>query len=311
MSFLYPLRLVLLILPAALAVFAVMRATKRSKDAVTFAQVELLDHIAPTKPLRRVLPALLVVLGLTLSILGLAHPQRASLAPDKSKVVVLTFDTSGSMNATDVHPSRIAAARAAAVAFIKAAPPDVKIGFVQFASTVKSTQSPTLDHAALINAINHTTVGGGTAIGDSIVTALGMIAPPGSPVHGHGAIIVLSDGSTNQGVTDAYASTQAKTAGVRVSTIAFGTQGGVLNTGGVSEPVPSSPASLAAISQATGGKAMIATSATQLNSLFENLSTTVASVTVHHDYGDLLIFLGLLCLLTASTLTLLWFARIN
>ena len=307
----HPVRLLLLVVPLALAVLAWRLATRRSSTAVLFAQVELLDHIAPTRPWRRLATAGLVVAGLAIAVVGLAHPTSTSTAQDPAKTIVLTFDTSGSMSATDVQPSRIVAAQQAAIAFVQHAPADARIGFIQFASTVEVTQPPTTDHQALVNTIQSVSPGGGTAIGDSIVAAIAMIHPSGSSHKGAGAIVVMSDGATNQGVTDAYASQQAVSAGIPVSTIAFGTQGGVVYRNGQSIPVPSSPQTLGLIAHATGGTALVATDAGQLQDIFAHLGSTVAPVRVHHDYGDLLILLGLIALVAASLLSLWWFSRIN
>jgi Ca-activated chloride channel homolog len=252
-----------------------------------------------------------VVAGLALTVVGLAHPTLTSTTQDPAKTIVLTFDTSGSMAATDVQPSRIAAAQQAAVDFVKHSPADVRIGFVQFASTIEVTQTPSTDHQALTATIQSVRLGGGTAIGDSIVAAIAMIDPSGSAHRGGGAIVVMSDGATNQGVTDAYASQQAVKAGIRVSTIAFGTSSGVVHPDGQTVPVPSSPSTLGLIAHATGGTALVATDAAQLQDIFAHLGTTVAPIHVHHDYGDLLILMGLVVLVTASLLTLLWFSRIN
>ena len=311
MTLLHPVRLLLLFIPVALGLLAWRQATRRSSTAVLFAQVELLDHIAPTRTWRRLVPAGLVLAGLALAVVGLSHPVSTTTTQDPARTIVLTFDTSGSMEATDVQPTRIAAAQQAAINFVQHAPPEVRIGFVQFSSTVKVTQSPTTDRQALIDTIQNVSVGGGTAIGDSIVAAIAMIDPSGRAHKGGGAIVVMSDGATNQGVTDAYASQQAVAAGIKVSTIAFGTPNGVVHPNGQTIAVPSSPSTLGLIAHATGGTALVATDAGQLQDIFGHLGTTVAPIRVHHDYGDLLILLGLVGLVIASLLTLRWFSRIN
>jgi len=87
------------------------------------------------------------------------------------------MDVSGSMRATDVNPTRLEAAQTAAKDYIKSQPKDVVIGIVAFAATAFMVQSPTVDHAALNNAIDHFQLQRGTAVGSGILIALKSIFP--------------------------------------------------------------------------------------------------------------------------------------
>jgi Ca-activated chloride channel family protein len=126
---------------------------------------------------RRHVPPALMLLALTLLLIAVARPTAVVSLPSTRATVILAMDVSGSMRATDVTPSRVEAAQAAAKQYIKSQPKDVVIGIVAFAATAFLVQSPTVDHTALFNAIDHFELQRGTAVGSGILTALSSIFP--------------------------------------------------------------------------------------------------------------------------------------
>ena len=94
----------------------------------------LWPNLMPNRPRwRRHVPPALLLLALSSLLVGVARPQATLPADQKETTVVLTVDTSNSMAAKDVTPSRIAAARAAARALVKGLPATAKVGIVAFA----------------------------------------------------------------------------------------------------------------------------------------------------------------------------------
>jgi Ca-activated chloride channel family protein len=251
----------LLLLPLVLVcVYLVMQRRRRSY-AVRFTNVELLDSVAPDRPgWRRHLPALALLAALVVGAMGFARPAVAEEVATEGGVVMLALDTSLSMEADDVAPSRISAAQAAAGAFLESVPDGVRIGVVGFAGTAQVLLDPTDDTAAVQRTIERIQLGEGTAIGEAVFSALDVFASldgedeadagddvvtgadSPEPADGDaltGAVVLLSDGETTQGRSNDEAAKAALAQGVAVNTIAFGTDAGVV-TGpdGVDIPVP-------------------------------------------------------------------------
>lgn len=306
MSFAEPLRLVLLVVPVLLAVLAWRSLRRRSKAAVRFAQTELLADIAPKRSWRQVVPPVLALAGVALLVVGLAHPERQTEVEREARQLVLAFDVSYSMEATDVPPSRLEVARSAAKDFVEAAPDDVEVGLIQFAGTIISVTEPTTDKAQLLRELDDIELRPSTAIGDAIVTALEMLRGDEAT----GSIVVLSDGESTVGLPDADAAELAATRGVPVSTISFGTPNGFITQDGEQVAVPSSPESLAAIAEATGGLTAAPENAESLYQVFDQIQASVAPEFVTQDLADVANLAALLALVVAFGLSLRWFARL-
>jgi Ca-activated chloride channel family protein len=203
--------------------------------------------------------------------------------PKEQATVVLAVDVSLSMEADDVDPTRIEAARAAARNFVELAPEELEIGLVSFAGTAVPVLAPTTDRTAAIRAIDRLALAEGTAIGEGIYTSVRLIeattaarenADPGAPTtttvppdddtDGSGdpeadddpasAIVVLSDGETTMGRPDLDAAAAAEAARIPVSTISFGTGGGVVVIQGETIPVPANNGALQEVAETTGGE---------------------------------------------------------
>jgi Ca-activated chloride channel family protein len=233
---------------------------------------------------------------------------------------MLAIDTSGSMAATDVSPSRLVSAQAAARRFVNGLPSGLKIGLLSFDTTARVLVSPTSDHAPVLAAVDGLTIGGGTATGVAIKSALASVAalPPGSDGQkAPAAIVLMSDGSPTIGqdgetpeqtVTEAVAA--AKTAHVPVDTIAFGTASGSVTIRGELVPVPADPQAMASIASGSGGKSFTAKSGTELNAVYDQIRKVVGFDKVPTDLTEWFTGLGLLLAVLTAGAALVWMQRI-
>jgi Ca-activated chloride channel family protein len=173
MSFADPILLAgLLLVPAALVVYRLVQR-RRSRYAVRFTNVALLENLVPRTPAwRRHVPPALYLVAMTALVVALARPSMAIAVPREEATIILTMDVSGSMMATDVSPSRLAAAKQAADDFVDGLPAGVKVGLVAFSTAPRVLVPPTTDRSAIHLGISDLEARGGTALGDAIVTSL-------------------------------------------------------------------------------------------------------------------------------------------
>jgi Ca-activated chloride channel family protein len=265
MNFLAPqLLLGLLLIPIAIG-FYLWAQRRRSRYAVRFTNLALLSNLAPRRPAwRRHLPSALYLGAIAALLLALARPTMTMAVPREDATVMLTMDVSGSMKATDVSPTRLDAARAAAESFIAQLPPKIRVGIVAFASRPVTLVNPTTDRAQLKAALESLRPEDGTAMGDALMQVLDIAqsiqaedattpdttapsatatpdpsaspAPSDSTIPGpvdqpNGqplvAAILLSDGANSVGDAQPLdAAKRAATLGVPIYTIALGTQDG-------------------------------------------------------------------------------------
>ena len=173
MTFFAPeLLLGLLLIPVAIG-FYLWAQRRRSRYAVRFTNLDLLANLAPRRPSwRRHLPPVLYLGAIAALLIGLARPTMVVAVPREDAAVILTMDVSGSMKATDVDPTRLDAARAAAQSFIDQLPEKVRVGIVAFASQPVTLVSPTTDRAQLKAALDSLRPRDGTAMGDALMQVL-------------------------------------------------------------------------------------------------------------------------------------------
>lgn len=176
-TFQWPLALWALLLVPLLVAGYLWLLSRRRKSAIRYPSLALIRQAEPGSAWRRHVPPALMLMAFTLLLLAMARPSAEVSLPSRVATVMLVMDVSGSMRASDVNPSRIAAAQAAAKAYIKDQPRDVRIGIVAFASTALLVQSPTVDHAALNSAIDRFELQRGTAVGSGILVALSTLFP--------------------------------------------------------------------------------------------------------------------------------------
>ena len=228
-TFLAPMRLWLLVAAAALLVLYVLAQLRRRTYAVRFTNMALIDQVAPKRPgWRRHIPAIAFLVGLVALILGFAVPARDTKVPKERATIMLALDTSLSMKATDVTPTRIEAAQSAAKSFVDQLPKRINVGLVTFNGNASLAVSPTTDRDTIKTAIDNAQLGERTAIGEAIFTSLDALkqvpAQDGTQVPAR--IVLMTDGTTTDGRTNDQAVAAAKQANVPVTTIAFGTDHG-------------------------------------------------------------------------------------
>jgi len=313
-SFLAPGRLWLLIAVAALVVAYVVQLRRRSRYAVRFTDLDLLASVAPRSPgWRRHVPAGLLALALVALTVGFARPEGEVEVPRERATVLVALDTSLSMNAVDVEPSRDTAARQAATRFVEDLPARFNVGLVSFSGQASLVVPPTQQHAAVTTALQDLELGSGTAIGEAVLASVGALSlVPGED--GAGApparIVLLSDGTNTVGRPVDTAVQAARDAGVPVSTIAFGTQEGVVEVDGTEIPVPVDRASLRALAESTGGTAYTAESGDALSEVYEDIGSQVGTTVEQREITARLTGLGLLLAAGAAVLSLLWGTRL-
>lgn len=321
-------RLWLLALPVALLVGYVLLQLRRSRYALRFANVELLRTVAPDRPgWRRHLPALALLLAVTALVLATAKPVRAEEVPKPLATVVLALDVSNSMEADDVEPNRLEAAKDAATRFVDLVPEGVRVGLVTFNQNTQVRVAPTEDRDDVLEAIERLRLGPGTAVGEAIYAGLAVLperldagegpapgAAPADPAEvaadSPGSIVLLSDGETTSGRPESEAAEAAAEAGVPVSTVAFGTPRGTIEIDGQSVPVPVDTAALDDVAETTGGTFAEAATAEQLEQVFEGLGRSAGTETEERDVSGWFLGAALVALAGAAVGSLVWFSRL-
>jgi Ca-activated chloride channel family protein len=309
MTFAAPARLGLFVLVAGVALAYLVAHRRRPRYAVRFTNLELLDVVAPDRPgLRRHLPAGLVLVSTGAMVLALAHPARPVLVRRAAGAVVVAIDVSPSMMATDVRPTRLAAARWAVARFARRLPEQIQLGLVSFAGTAIVTVPPTSDHELVLRALDRLEFRSETALGEAIHASLDALATDERVPNA--GVVVLSDGATTTGRPEDVAAQRARRAGVSVSTIAFGTAGGTVVLGGETLAVPPDGPALRSVAAATGGRFFQAASAAELSDVYGTIGQSVTTVEVLQDLTSWFIAAALTAALVASALALMWFARL-
>ena len=321
----------LLLVPVALAAY-LFAQRRRAGYAVRFTNLDLLANVVTRSPgWRRHLPPAFYLLALAALAISMARPQAVTLVPKEQATVMLVMDVSGSMNATDVQPTRMVAAQQSATTFVQELPKKLRVGVVSFASTAQTLTRPTTDRVAVYEAIATLHAEGATAMGDGIERALDVKRPPGGPVT-QGlqpaptpavpadnqlpmVVLLLSDGANTQGkVRPMDAAAHAKALGVPVFTIALGTDQGMVDvpneTGQLQRvPVPPDELTLQRIADVTGARFFAAPSDRELRSIYRELGSKIGFVKERQEVTVLFAAAALLLMVAGMTLSLAWFSR--
>lgn len=342
MSWLWPGFLLLLaIVPLMIAAYIWM-LRRRRRFAVRYSSLSLVREALPRYSwLRRHLPFALFLLAVTSLVIALSRPVSIVAVPTNQTSIILALDVSRSMLQTDIEPSRLDAAEAAALSFIEQQASSTRIGIVAFAGFAEMIQPPTTDQEALEDAIASLTTGRGTAIGSGILKSLDVIAevdPNVAPSDTTGSaeivpvpqgayapeiIVVLTDGVATTGPQPVDAAQQARDRGVRVYTIGFGTENGSEFPGERNfgrDPFGRDPgfggggrfrrgideATLQQVAEMTGGKYYAAESADQLQSVFESLPTSLITAHEVTEISVAFAAIGALLAALAIILSMLW-----
>jgi Ca-activated chloride channel family protein len=316
-GFKYPWFLLFLFVVLALIGLYVIVQTARHKRILRFANMELLESVAPKRPNRwRHLPAILLVSALTLFTVAMAGPTHDVRIPRNRAVVMLVIDVSQSMRATDVSPSRLVAAQEAAKQFAEQLTPGINLGLIAYAGTATVLVQPTTNRDASKAAIDKLQLADRTATGEGIFTALQAIATVGAVIGGGdepppARIVLMSDGketvpSNPDNPKGAYtAARTAKDQGVPISTVSFGTPYGTVDINDQKQPVPVDDEMLKQIAKLSGGDAYTASSLEQLKEVFTSLQEQIGYETIPGDASVGWLRLGSLVLALAALAALL------
>jgi Ca-activated chloride channel family protein len=311
-SFLAPGRLWLLLVVVALAAAYVVVQRRKPAYAVRFTELDLLASVAPRSPgWRRHVPAGLLLLSLVALTVAFARPQATVDVPSEQATIMLAIDTSLSMEADDVDPDRITAARVSASEFVDALPARFNVGLVSFSGQAAVVVPPTQDHQSVTAAVQTLELGPSTAIGEAVFASLEAIraVPDEEQDLPPARIVLLSDGTNTVGRDLDVAAAAAVDAGVPVSTIAYGTPDGVVEVQGQLIPVPVDAQALARLAEQTGGSAFTAESGEELSDVYEDIGSQVGTSTELREITDRVTGLGLLLAAAAAVLSLLWTSR--
>jgi Ca-activated chloride channel family protein len=303
--------LFLLVIAVVIGLYVVI-TRRRRKNVLRFANMELLESVAPnrTKNTWRHVPAILLVIALVVLTTAMAAPTDDIRIPRNRAVVMLVIDVSESMVATDVAPNRLAAAQEAGRQFTDELTPGINLGLVSFGGTATILVSPTTDRGEMKAAIGTLHAQERTATGEGIFTALQAISTLGAVMGGGDAppparIVLESDGAetvpTNPSAPrGAFTAAQAaKDQGVEISTISFGTPQGTVELNGITEPVPVDDQTLKTITDLTGGEAFHAGTLEELQRVYGTLQQEIGFETTRGDASEGWTRLGALALTLA------------
>ena len=272
--------LILLVIPLMIVAY-IIAIHRKNRRGMRFTNTSMLDVVVPKQSQwRRHLAVALSLLSLITLTAAFARPKTQVDVPRERATVVVVIDASLSMEATDVNPDRLSAAKQAAVAFVKSLPEKYNVAVVSMSGNPNILVPPTLAHNTVENAINTIRLQESTAIGESIVTALRALeqAPkdPANPdAIAPGAIVMLSDGTNTAGRAPQQAAAEARAAKVPIYTIAYGTENGYVDLDGKREPVPVDHELMQEIAELSGGQYFSAATPDQLRTVYNNIGSQV------------------------------------
>lgn len=314
-SFLAPQRLWLLLLVVPLVALAWWAQRRRHTDLIRFTGMDMLDQLAPARPgWRRGVVTGLFVAGLLIATAALAQPAvQEQVATTVRGRIMVVIDTSLSMDANDVEPNRLGAAQDAAITFVRQVDRDVQLGLISFNGLVSLDVSPSVDHDRVANTIKDLELGPATAVGSALEAAVDALTSIDTGAAFPGAVVLLSDGATTEGVVPAEAAERAAKEDIPVFSIAFGTPDGTIVDPFSNEliNVPVAEFELESISDVTGGEFYSAPTTDALNDAYgqiqaqlEDLIGDPEIVDVEITWRWIAVALGLLA--TAFVLGHLW-----
>ena len=336
MTFLWPAMLLLLAAIPVGSLLAVGLDRRRRRRVTAPGGMGLAGGaVGRARRLRRI-PAALFLTGFAVMVVALARPQGVVSLPRQEGTVILAFDVSGSMAADDLKPTRIAAAKAAAIDFVQQQPSSVAIGVVAFSDSGLSVQAPTNDQASVLSAINRLAPEHGTSLGEGIRASLQAISlaesppaqnyysnrtpapaptPTPTPVpagtHTSAVIVLLSDGENNESPDPATVAQAAADQGIRIFTVGLGSPAGTtVNLNGFQVHTQLNEPLLQHIADTTQGSYFRAEDAAQLHSIYANLDTRLIVEPQKIEITSLFAGAGILLLAAGGMTSLLWLGRL-
>ena len=340
MNFLFPLGLWLTLIVPILIGLYIWAQRRRQKYALRYASLSLVKEAMGRGPgIRRHIPPALFLASLFFMTVAVARPVTVVTMPVQEGVVILAIDVSGSMQAEDLKPNRIEAAKEAAKAFVARQGEDVSVGIVSFAGDASLVQSPTTDHDLVIKAIDRLRTQRATAIGRGILTSLDAIfendeeippsvvalqrleqsggqapmptAPPGGTLNAPATIILLSDGQNNQFPAPLQIIGEAISRGIRVYTIGVGSaEGTILRLQGRQIRTRLDEATLKQIAELTEAEYYNASNSADLREVYEKLSTQLVLREQKTEVTSILTAIAAVLSILAGAFSLLWFNRL-
>jgi Ca-activated chloride channel homolog len=287
MSFQAPLFLAGLVLVPLFAWAYWAHNQRRRQAAEAFALAPVQPSVVPRRPgWRRHVPMAAYALALAALVVALARPETTVAVPDERASIMLLTDISGSMQATDVSPSRLVAARRAAEDFLETVPKEIRVGAMSFNQRPRSLAAPTTDRDVVKAAIARLKPSGGTATGDALTAALNVLSrqpgangkkdPPPS------AIVLLSDGASVRGADPVQVAQRAAQLKIPVYTISLGTDQGTIQAPGANgrtetKRVPPDRAAMGQVAQISGGQTFATADADALSAVYEKLGSQVGT----------------------------------
>jgi Ca-activated chloride channel homolog len=320
------LLLCLLAVPVAVAAYLELEHRRAKRAAQWSSPALLVNMVGDGLAGRRAVPAALFLTALTLLLVGFARPEAKFSEAKDGATIVLMVDTSGSMAANDVKPTRLAAADAALAQFVDKLPSKYRVALVTFSLHATIKVAPTYDRKELIAGLPTKTQLEGTALGDALVEAVNVakkaVGPskPGSP-HPPATILLISDGGYNAGkATPAAAAKLALKAAIPVSAVSIGTLHGSvhqnvpLGKGTKTFPLvsaaPVDTGTLRTIAKGSGGKLYLARSSSELNQVYKDLGTRLVYSKQFREITVGLTAAALVLILLGAGLSAVWFRRL-
>ncbi|MGH2971333.1 MAG: VWA domain-containing protein [Gaiellaceae bacterium] len=337
----------LLVIPLAIGLY-LLSERQRMRYAVRYTNLDVLASVAGGRQWRRLIPPAVLLLAMSTLCVAAARPRVHSLVASDRATIVLVLDVSGSMQANDVKPTRLAAAQQAIHTFLDRVPKRVKVGLVLFAGVPEEATPPTTDHNLVAQSVDDADIFqggfGGTAIGDALAAAVKVglasagitgarglavyhpVAAPG-PASTLVTILFLSDGHQNRGELQPLQGAEiAKRAGIPVFTVALGTlggkitnftfgggsfNGGVFGGGpGLRQALAPDPKTLHAIANVTGGKFFPAKTAGAVQDAYKTLGSSLGRVSGRSEVTVDFAIGAAALLLVAGILAALWAPRL-
>ena len=334
MSFIWPVMLLWLILIPFAIVTYIFWQRRRKRILSAYSNLGFQQQGQGAKPgMRYHLPSAIFLVGAVFLVFAMARPQAVVSVPREEGTIILAFDVSGSMAATDLSPTRLDAAKAAAQEFVQRQPSSVQIGVVAFSDSGFTVQTPTNDQTVISAAIGRLTPQRGTSLANGINVSLAAInaattgqgpllysnqtpqpTPTPTPVPkgtvAPAVIILLTDGENNENPDPIGAAQTAATRGVRIYTVGIGSAAGTtLNINGFNVFTQLDEATLKQIAQITGGTYFNAESTQDLQTIYNKLNPQLSIKPEKMEITSLFAGASILVLLMGGFFSLLWFNR--
>ena len=334
MSFIWSNLLIFLVLIPLLFVIYFRVQRRRREASKHFGSLGLLRNTQGSQPgISRHIPVLVLLGGIAVLILSAARPQATVSIPRLEGTVILAFDVSGSMSATDMQPTRMEAAKAAASQFVKNQPSGVSVGVVAFSDGGLTVQAPTNNHEETLATIERLVPRRGTSLANGILVALNTIAldagdapilkttgdnsGPQQPVdspqgwYPSAVVVLLSDGENNQDPDPQKAAELAADLGVRVYTVGIGSpEGSDITVEGYTVHTQLNEPLLRAVSEESGGLYYSAANEDELMKIYSDLKPKLTIKTEEMEVTSIFAGVGMLAFLVGGALSLLWFGRV-